>query len=205
MTGRREQRAEEIRARILDAAYVCLEDGGFANERILTSIAREAGVSRPTLYRYFTDIEAVRDALIHQELTRAIEFVMPLVDRLEWSATGLADLLGEAIHYIRSHPLFAAAKRDIPLTIHRTVTSEAAATIGFVYLAVGPKLREQIADGRLPEFDVELSVDMISRVVISLTFTEGIVPIDTPRALRRYLMSSGAQIIDLAGLSVAET
>jgi AcrR family transcriptional regulator len=41
-----------MRERILDGARACLMSGGFASKRLMSAIARHAGVARTTLYRY---------------------------------------------------------------------------------------------------------------------------------------------------------
>src|SRR5215470_2800500 len=54
------------RERLLDAASRCVARDGLAVTGI-ASVADEAGVSRPTVYRYFAD----RDALVEAALLRA--------------------------------------------------------------------------------------------------------------------------------------
>lgn len=55
--------------RILDAAALCLQRTG----RIpIAEVARQAGVSRPTVYRRFDDGDAVLRALWHREIDRLL-------------------------------------------------------------------------------------------------------------------------------------
>ena len=59
------------RERLLDAAARCIERDGMVGANI-AAVAAEAGVSRPTVYRYFTDRQALVEAtLLHagRELT----------------------------------------------------------------------------------------------------------------------------------------
>ncbi len=57
----RAQQAEDTRARILDAALRVMADG-FASVSI-PNVAREAGVSVPTVYRHFKTKQDLLDAL----------------------------------------------------------------------------------------------------------------------------------------------
>jgi AcrR family transcriptional regulator len=54
------------RRRILDATYVVLSRTGHRNLQ-LSEVAAEAGVSRPTLYRYFGSREGLLEAFSHYE------------------------------------------------------------------------------------------------------------------------------------------
>src|SRR4051812_44758041 len=55
--------------RILDAAGKCFAERGVARTSI-GDIARAAGCSRPTVYRYFDDRDALRTAFVHREARR---------------------------------------------------------------------------------------------------------------------------------------
>jgi AcrR family transcriptional regulator len=57
---------DAARGRLLDAAARCIARDGLTSTGI-ASVADEAGVSRPTVYRYFVD----RDALVEAALLRA--------------------------------------------------------------------------------------------------------------------------------------
>ncbi len=76
--GRRRQpvqaRSRETVGRILDAASVLLEEGGV--DAVTTrAIAERAGITAPSLYRFFADREQVLDALIEQHLERLSGFL----------------------------------------------------------------------------------------------------------------------------------
>ena len=77
-TGRRRQpvqaRSRETVGRILDAAALLLEEGGV--EAVTTrAIAERAGITAPSLYRFFADREQVLDALIEQHLERLSDYL----------------------------------------------------------------------------------------------------------------------------------
>ena len=64
-----DQRAELASERILDAAAELFFRQGIA-ETSMDDVARAAGCSRATVYRYFDDREALRIAFVHRETRR---------------------------------------------------------------------------------------------------------------------------------------
>ena len=67
-------RSRETVERILDAAAALLEEGGV--DAVTTrAIAERAGITAPSLYRFFADREQVLDALIEQHLERLSAFL----------------------------------------------------------------------------------------------------------------------------------
>jgi AcrR family transcriptional regulator len=65
------QRAEDaVEDRVLDAAARCLQLTGRVP---IAELARQAGVSRPTVYRRFADSDAVLRALWHREIARLLQ------------------------------------------------------------------------------------------------------------------------------------
>ena len=67
-------RSRETVERILDAAAVLIEEGGV--DAVTTrAIAGHAGITAPSLYRFFADREQVLDALIEEHLGRLSAFL----------------------------------------------------------------------------------------------------------------------------------
>ena len=67
-------RSRETVERILDAAAVLIEEGGV--DAVTTrAIAERAGITAPSLYRFFADREQVLDALVEQHLERLSAFL----------------------------------------------------------------------------------------------------------------------------------
>jgi AcrR family transcriptional regulator len=75
------EQAEQIRARVLAAAQECLLEGGFGASRLHSSIARRAGLSRPTVYKYAGDQDSIISALILREVGTLLAQLEPLMDR----------------------------------------------------------------------------------------------------------------------------
>ncbi len=95
----RVNRVADVDARILDGALRCLNRFGVA-KTTLDDIAREAGYSRATVYRYFPNRAAVVDATVQREIDRVSE-------RITTAATA-ADTLEDAVT-----AMFVAAAKAI--------------------------------------------------------------------------------------------
>lgn len=142
-----------VRDRIVSGARRVLEERGGEQALTLRAVAREAGLSAPSIYHHFPDLRAVLEAVIDQAYTEyaaatydAAAAVDDPVDRLRTGAMG-------ALRFAREHP----ATYRILFVRHRPselphVASRAAAhheftieTIG----ACGPAGRPADADARM--------------------------------------------------------
>ncbi|KJF22309.1 TetR/AcrR family transcriptional regulator [Rhodococcus sp. ACPA4] len=86
---------------ILDAARSCVLDFGM-QRTTLAEIARRAGVSRPTVYRRWTDTRAV----VADLLTREIREVLPDIQTTGSARDLLLSAVVDVVAEIRDHPLF---------------------------------------------------------------------------------------------------
>ena len=88
----RAQQAESTRARILDAALRVMADG-FASVSI-PNVAREAGVSVPTVYRHFKTKQDLLDALYPYLIRRSGHTTPPPPKTVAEIRQGVIDYLG---------------------------------------------------------------------------------------------------------------
>lgn len=93
--------------RILDAAGRCFADKGVARTSI-GDIAREAGCSRPTVYRYFEDRDALRRAFVHREARRLGAEVAAAVESVRDPGVRLTAAVLAALDRVRANPTLAA-------------------------------------------------------------------------------------------------
>ncbi|MFB4298814.1 TetR/AcrR family transcriptional regulator [Actinomadura sp. NTSP31] len=178
----------DIHARILDAAAACLTEGGFSSNRMLSAIARRAGVSRPTLYKYGGTLDEIKEALIERELTAYLAEAVPIIDAARWDADYVSDLLAFLIGRARAHPLLSAAVRDVPDMVLPWFTVRADITVARVTALAAPVVQQKIDRGELPPVDVPVLIDVLTRIVLSLVFVNSAgVDADDPADLRRYL------------------
>lgn len=181
--------AAQIRDRILDATAACLSAGGFGDSRLITSIARLAGFSRPTLYKHGGTLEEIKAALLRRETERFLEIVRDGLDGAGWTSDDIVDVLVTIVEHARRHPLLQAALRDAPEVLLPWFTTRADVVIAMAKAHVGPLLQAAIRADHMPALDVDLLIDVLARVVLSLVFTAGTVDADDPEAVRAYLRS----------------
>lgn len=116
---------KSIEDSVLDAARSCILEHG-VRRTTLAEIARRAEVSRPTVYRRWTDTRAVVSSL----LTREIGALIPSFDATASGREQIVTAVGQAADRIRTHPLFVKILRsdsDVLATyiLHRLGTSQA--------------------------------------------------------------------------------
>lgn len=196
-----QEKTAQIRARILDAATGCLLDGGFATSRLHSAIAERARLSRPTLYKYVGDQEAIMAALLQRELAAFLDLLQPMLARTDPLRANAIDVIAFVVDYARGHPLLQAAMREVPEQVLPWFTTHAAVLIDQVRVAVEPALRRRIDNGELPPADGTVIIDWLCRIAISLVFTTGPTDIRRPDDLRRFI---GA-LLDLPALAHGST
>ncbi|MFC4907590.1 TetR/AcrR family transcriptional regulator [Actinomadura gamaensis] len=187
-----------MRQRILDAAAECLIEGGFASGRILSAIARKAGISRPTLYKYGGTVEDIRHALVERELTRFLEALAPRLEGMSWTADYATDLLVFVVGYARGHALLNAALRDVPEIVLPEFTLNADGPIRRISELAAPIVQRHIDAGRIPPVDVEMLTDALFRITLSIVLIRGPYDFDDPEVLRRYLRNALGMVAELA-------
>ncbi|MBW8481387.1 TetR/AcrR family transcriptional regulator [Actinomadura parmotrematis] len=180
-------REAQVRGQILDAAAACLVDGGFGSGRLMSAIARRAGMSRPTLYRYYDGFDAVRDALIQREVARLLELLAPMVDRIRWTAEYMTELMTFVVDFARSHPLLVAAVRDIPERVLPLFTTQAQIIVDRVMEIMEPLVTARIEAGLLPPVDVRVSLDLLCRIAMSLIVADTSFDLNDRAALEEYV------------------
>jgi len=178
-------RAAELRDRILDAAAACLMEAGL-DARLHAQIAQRAVVSRPTVYKYVGDQDAVVAALLERELDRFVEAVLP---RLHVGASD--DLVAELIDgvvlivdYARAHELLQTFLRDHPEIILPALTTGSDAVLDQVLGVFEKPLGAAIA-GRVA-VSPRVAAEWFYRLVVSLITTPGSARA-TPEELRDYV------------------
>ncbi len=174
---------EDARDRIVEAASRSVDRlgaGGFS----LSEVALELGISRPTVYRYFTSSDELLSAVGQYVMTEFSEqlraHLSKFTDPAEWIVEGIAT----PIEWIPLRPqltLFLTAGRSQPFVT------------GFTSSIAVEKTREAIrlapvnwADAGLSHEEIDELVDLMLRLIASMLVD----PPDPPRtgaSLRRYL------------------
>jgi AcrR family transcriptional regulator len=158
----------------MDAAASCYLRLGVA-KTTATDIARQAGISRATLYRRYGSHEAIFLAVLTRESEVMSEDARAHLDSLSLTDPGERTLEGMmfAIGQIRSRPVHAAVfgGESAAWAAGQAIRMEALRRIGEA--GVRPLVAGALADGSLSERDVEDLVDWILRILISYAAVPG--------------------------------
>lgn len=178
---------QDLKERILNAAEACLLETG-ASGRIHGRIAERAGVSRPTVYKYVGDQQAVVDALLLREANRCLAAVQPILSRPGLLRERLIDGVTFIVTYIRDHALFQGLMREYPDIVLPWLTTHAEPMLRRGLPAMAGHVQQGAMPGRALRTDPAVIAEWGVRLAISLITTPSITrPLDTPEDLRRYL------------------
>jgi AcrR family transcriptional regulator len=171
---------DAARERLLDAAARCMARDGLPGTTI-ASVASEAGVSRPTVYRYFED----RDTLVSEVLGTAADRLRDTIIARMRELPDAADMIVEAIvlavHEIPGDPVLRAVWSSAALdaTVIESFTEPSA--IAWARECLAPAIEAAGWD----EPSSEEPIEMVLRTVVSLLVAPG--PRRTPAELRAFL------------------
>ncbi|WP_067572239.1 TetR/AcrR family transcriptional regulator [Nocardia acidivorans] len=102
-----DDRADLAAERILDAAAALFAEHGVTAVG-MGDIAKAAGCSRATLYRYFENRQAVRLAFVHRETRRIAAHVVHQVREIADPGERIVAAMLAAVHEVRAEPLLIA-------------------------------------------------------------------------------------------------
>lgn len=186
----------DARERVLDAATRCIERYGL-KQASLRLIATEAGVTKPTLYRYFSG----RDEIISQTLLRSAEGYVERVRSALASVTDPSDYIVEgliyAVHQLPKEPLLRRVGEVVQSDAFILRTGAGASAI-----AVGRECLRPIEKmvPALTESDLDEIAEMAVRLSLSLILSPE--PRRTRVQLRAFLHR---RIVPMLGLPAQPT
>ncbi|MBB1154667.1 MULTISPECIES: TetR/AcrR family transcriptional regulator [Amycolatopsis] len=183
-TGTWERLPEKRRAAVLAAAEAEFAARGFSGGS-LNTICREAGVSKGSLFQYFTDKADMYVHLAELASVRIRAAMEAEIAKLPWDkdfAGALDRLLDAWVRYFYDHPLeraMTAAANLEPDPVARTPVREA---VNSHYLAVlRPLVERAVAAGQLrADTDVEIVLSLLLLVLPHLALAphvEGLDPL----------------------------
>jgi AcrR family transcriptional regulator len=171
---------DAARERLLDAAARCMARDGLAGTTI-ASVATEAGVSRPTVYRYFED----RDTLVREALRvaadRLRDAVMARMRELPDAADMIVEAIVLAVHEIPADPVLRAIWSSAALDASVVESFTEAPAIEWARECLAPAIDAATWDART----TDEAVEMVLRMVVSILVTPA--PRRTPAELRAFL------------------
>jgi AcrR family transcriptional regulator len=156
------------RERLIDATESCLGTLGIASTTI-TEVARRAGVSRTTLYKYIGTLDELIEAVFLREFDRFIADLEPQLDALATPLQQLLELIwrlssvtptNEAVSSMLETDLvrggtMAMAARSVPLATR-------------IDRLTRPRLEEVQRQGDIADGPLDDHVEWIMRTIISL-------------------------------------
>ena len=188
--GAPELRTTATRERILDAAFSAISTFGLSRFT-MDDVARLAGLSRQSVYRYFDAKDALIVALVEREEDAFLDGVREAHRRHEH----LEDAMREAILYclraVREHPLLDRLLLSEPEALLPYLT-----TRGGGIIARARAVLEQLAAER-PGVDptlVHRTADLAVRAVVSYTLTPGDDPPEQVAADLAKILTSALQV-----------
>ena len=132
-------------SRIRDAALVCIGRFGLAKTTV-DDIAREAGCSRATLYRYFDGKPAIVQAALLAERDRIIDAVVEAGRGAPSLADAVVDVVVTGARELRAHH-----------ALQFLLAHEPEAILGHLAFGPGDRLLTAVGDAIAPSFDRWLS------------------------------------------------
>jgi AcrR family transcriptional regulator len=174
--------------RILDAAGRCFAERG-VNATSVTDVARAAACSRPTVYRWFDDRDALLEAFVHREARRIGARVAAAVGRRGDPRRRLVDAVLVALEGVRADPTLAAwFAGDVGAsTMGTAAASPVIEALVAGFLAAGPGTTTDRTAAQAVDDDLRPRARWVVRVVVSLLVLPGVDRADERAQLERFL------------------
>jgi AcrR family transcriptional regulator len=151
--------------KILDAAGTVLAQRG-VRRATMTDVARAAGCSRATLYRYFPDQDDLRHAFVHRATLRIARQLAE--DRRNGAPAALADRILAGISAVRADPLlaiwFEPENMAVPIALSQSSELLQAMTTGLI---------DELGVGALDPAEAGRRGEWLLRCIVSLLAMPG--------------------------------
>jgi AcrR family transcriptional regulator len=164
--------AERIRERVLDAAAACLIEEGLGG-RVHARIAERAGVSRPTVYKYVGDQDAIIVAIVDREFDKFVDAVLPVLRTSDDLERHLVDAVVFIVDYARGHALLQKALADHPELVLPALTTQSGPLLERSVQVFEDQLARALALAGSADLDARTVVEWLFRIIVSLITTPG--------------------------------
>ena len=162
------QPGSTVRERLLAAALEGAAVHGIARLS-MGDVARNAGLSRQTLYKHFSSKPALVAAVVAQEATKITAEVLAAVEEHQDPRAALRAAILVALRATREHPILDRLVRTEPDSLVPFLTIEGSPTMVLVRQAA-----EVVVASRFPDIDVvhlRRFADIIARLLVSYAVT----------------------------------
>jgi AcrR family transcriptional regulator len=172
------------RQRIVEATYACVARRGLAKTTV-EDAARQAGVSRATVYRYFPGgRDELIAAVVHWQY---LEFFRSLYDEVR-DAGSLEEVLERGLPFARrallEHEVLQRVLQTEPEVLLPQLTVESARTLGAISAFLQPYLaRHGLAEGTA----LQRAADFLARMILSYISSPGRWDLADPRQVHELV------------------
>ena len=177
-------RTEAIEQRLLDAALEAATIHGIT-KLSMGDVARRAGLSRQTLYRYFPSKDVLVSAVVAAETTKLIDQVVGAAVDHEGPRASLEAALSTALVLLRDHPLLDRLLRTEPEALLPLLTTEGSPAMvrvrSVIELLVGERAPAAVGDDPVA---LRRFADVLTRLLISYAVSA---PDDPPEVVAHHL------------------
>jgi AcrR family transcriptional regulator len=158
------------RQRILEATYACVARWGLSKTTV-EDAAREAGLSRATVYRYFP---GGRDELVDAVVSwQYLLFFVRLYEEVH-GASSLEEVLERGLAFARrslqEHEVLQKVLETEPDVLMPKLTVESNRTVGLISGFLVPYLHEH---GMAPGIEIHEAADFLARMILSYISSPG--------------------------------
>lgn len=179
--------------RILAAAEECFARYGF-QKTSMADIAREAGLSRRSLYRHFPDKAALFNEVAAGRARIFLEEIVRRTSELAGLSAQIEEVARLTNRFVREDPISAALLRADPDSLARMVSTEARELLSMAMDAIIPLIETARDNGEVrADLQVQRAAEWIARMVFSLSATPSVTfdvddPEQTAAFIREFLV-----------------
>lgn len=180
-------------ARILDAAEECFARYGL-NKTSMEDIAREAGMSRRSVYRHFPDKAALFGRVAASRTRIFLDEIVARTAEIEGLSAQIEEVARLTNRFIREDPISAVMAREDPDSLARTVSTGARPLLAMAMEAIVPLIEAARDSGEVrADLDVARASEWIARMIFSLSATPSVTfdigdPDQTAEFIREFLL-----------------
>ncbi|MFI6798761.1 TetR/AcrR family transcriptional regulator [Streptosporangium canum] len=175
---------DELRARILDAAYEQFCRMGIRRST-MEDVARRAGVSRITVYRRFATKDALVEHVVRREFRRYFDQFLIDIEQARTAADRVVLGFVSSLRAIRRNPLIGGLIAAEPDLLVPSMVNDGGRTLATVRQFVAGQLRrEQHAGNVSSGLDTDLAAELMVRISASfLAIPSHVVDLDDDEQL----------------------
>ncbi len=181
---------EAAQAHFLDAAEACFERYGI-KKTTMEDIAKEAGVSRPTVYRHFADRETLMLAVVMRRARSLIAKAQAFIRRQKTFEDQLVEGLLFLVRTGRSDPFVRLIVNPENLEFAQEILGSTDATVDLTHEMWEPILKDAVERGELdPALDFYSIAAWLTHVELILVGRLDLTPDDAEvrEMLRTFLL-----------------